>query len=188
MRPRRPPIVSLKGCGRSSRGLIASGAARTRAMRRESRARPPARIRSSRWAACLRTLSPACSLERTRHPTGRRPHHRQMSRRRPQFLPISRPFSTVFVSWVFGEDTVKVLRMWQIKLSCFRNSRSEALPWNARWLGSNISDVCVQRCTESSSAALLATTLSVRVLQVTDIEAGVSVDLERKLSWCLSTP
>ena len=32
----------------------------------------------------------------------------------------------------------------------------------------------MQRCTESSSAALLATTLSVRVLQVTDIEAGVS--------------
>ena len=104
---------------------------------------------------------------------------------RPQFLPISRPISTVFVSWVFGEDTVKVLEASTSTEVRWRNLRSEAPPWTARCRGSNVSAVCMQRCTESSPAALLATTLSVRVLQVTDIEAGVSAHLERKLSWCL---
>ena len=88
----------------------------------------------------------------------------------------------VFVSRVFGEDTVKVSRNSDIELLCFSNFHPEAPSRTARRRGSDISAVCVQRCTESSSAALLATALSVRVLQVTGIEEGVSVDLVRKLS------
>ena len=103
----------------------------------------------------------------------------------PQKVVQNRPISTVFVSWVFGEDTVKGFEASTSTEVRWRNLRSEAPSWTARRRGFKISGVCVQRCTESSSAALLATTLSVRVLQVTDIEAGVSVHLERKLSWCL---
>ena len=106
----------------------------------------------------------------------------------PQKVVQNRTTSTVFVSWVFGEDTVKVLEASTSTEVRWRNLRSEAPPWTARCRGSNVSAVCMQRCTESSSAALLATALSVRVLQVTDIKLDVSVDVERKLSWCLSTP
>ena len=80
---------------------------------------------------------------------------------------------------------MKLLGEADIESQSFRKLRSEALQWTARRRGVGISDVCVQRCAESSSAALLATTLSVRVMQVADIEAGVPVDLVRKLSWCL---